>query len=581
VNTELSIDLNFRVGGAAGQGVQSIGEILSKTFARGGYDIFTHQDYESRIRGGHSFFHLRLSDKPVYAAPNKVNVLVALDDRTIEIHEDVMVPNSVIICDRSLREVSPEVERVHDIFDVPLMDIALEAGNKLYVNTVAMGAALGLIEFEFDILAGLIVEQFKKKGQTIIDENVKAARLGYEFTQQNYKGTCCYIIRPRTAPKTMILNSNEAVGIGALFAGCKFVSAYPMTPSTSIWVTMKALAHDDFVFVQTEDELSSINMALGAAYCGVRAMTTTSGGGFALMNEGFSLAGATETPIVVALVSRPGPATGLPTRTEQSDLEYVLHAGHGEFPRVIFAPSCQEEAFRLTVKAFNIAEKYHVPVVILQDQHLADSYRSVDPADFSIDEIKIERGPMATDEQIKASMDFKTHLVTESGVSPRAFPGTKGIIVATAGDEHDEYGHIIEDAETRNEQMEKRMRKLEALMKEIQEPLMYGPETAEISLIGWGSTYGAIREAVDILNNEGITTNMIHAVEVFPVHKAVGDFVAKAKRSFVVENNYTGQYANIIRAYTGKLPSGGINKYDGRPFAPEDIVKEIKRRTVA
>ncbi|WP_287584621.1 2-oxoacid:acceptor oxidoreductase subunit alpha [Candidatus Borrarchaeum sp.] len=580
MSTEFSIDLNFRVGGAAGQGVQSIGGILSKTFARGGYHIFTHQDYESRIRGGHSFFHLRLSDKPVYTAPNEVNVLIALDDRTIEIHQDVMVPNSVIICDRQLREVDPEVERIHDIFDVPLMNLAVEAGNKLYVNTVAMGAALGLIEFDFDILTGLITDEFKKKGQTIIDENVKAARSGYEFTQKNYKGTCCYTIKPRTAPKKMVLTSNEAVGLGALFAGCKFVSAYPMTPSTSIWVTMKALAHDDFVFVQTEDELASINMALGAAYGGVRTMTTTSGGGFALMNEGFSLAGATETPIVVALVSRPGPATGLPTRTEQSDLEYVLHAGHGEFPRVIFAPSCQEEAFRLTVKAFNIAEKYHVPVVILQDQHLADSYRSVDPADFSIDEIKIDRGPMAIDEQLKASMDFKTHLVTESGVSPRAFPGTKGIIVATAGDEHDEYGHIIEDAETRNEQLEKRMRKLDALMKEIQEPLIYGPETADISLIGWGSTYGAIREAVDILIEEGIITNMMHATEVFPVHKAVGDFVAKAKRSFVVENNYTGQYANIIRAYTGKLPSGRINKYDGRPFAPENIVEEIKRRMV-
>ncbi len=580
MSTEFSIDLNFRVGGAAGQGVQSIGGILSKTFARGGYHIFTHQDYESRIRGGHSFFHLRLSDKPVYTAPNEVNVLIALDDRTIEIHQDVMVPNSVIICDRQLREVDPEVERIHDIFDVPLMNLAVEAGNKLYVNTVAMGAALGLIEFDFDILTGLITDEFKKKGQTIIDENVKAARSGYEFTQKNYKGTCCYTIKPRTAPKKMVLTSNEAVGLGALFAGCKFVSAYPMTPSTSIWVTMKALAHDDFVFVQTEDELASINMALGAAYGGVRTMTTTSGGGFALMNEGFSLAGATETPIVVALVSRPGPATGLPTRTEQSDLEYVLHAGHGEFPRVIFAPSCQEEAFRLTVKAFNIAEKYHVPVVILQDQHLADSYRSVDPADFSIDEIKIDRGPMAIDEQLKASMDFKTHLVTESGVSPRAFPGTKGIIVATAGDEHDEYGHIIEDAETRNEQLEKRMRKLDALMKEIQEPLIYGPETADISLIGWGSTYGSIREAVDILIEEGIITNMMHATEVFPVHKAVGDFVAKAKRSFVVENNYTGQYANIIRAYTGKLPSGRINKYDGRPFAPENIVEEIKRRMV-
>jgi 2-oxoglutarate ferredoxin oxidoreductase subunit alpha len=307
-------------------------------------------------------------------------------------------------------------------------------------------------------------------------------------------------------------------------------------------------------------------------------MTTTSGGGFALMNEGLSLAGATETPIVVALVSRPGPATGLPTRTEQSDLEYVLHAGHGEFPRVIFAPSCQEEAFRLTVKAFNMAEKYHVVVVILQDQHLADSYRTIDPADFNIDEIKIERGPMATEEELKTSVDYKTHLVTESGVSPRALPGTQGVIVATAGDEHDEYGHIIEDAKTRNEQMEKRMRKLDALVKEIQVPLIYGPETADVSLIGWGSTYGAIKEAVDILNEKGITTNMMHVVEVFPVHKTVGEFVAKAKRSFVVENNYTGQYANMIRAYTGKLPSGGINKYDGRPFAPEQIVEEVKRR---
>jgi 2-oxoglutarate ferredoxin oxidoreductase subunit alpha len=318
-------------------------------------------------------------------------------------------------------------------------------------------------------------------------------------------------------------------------------------------------------------------MIIGAGYAGVRAMTATSGGGFCLMVEGLGLAGMTETPIVVVEGQRPGPAIGLPTRVEQSDLEFVLHAAHGEFPRAVLAPVSIEDAFWLTIKAFNLAEKYQLPVILLTDHHLASSYTTVDKFDLS--KVIIDRGLLYSEAETGT---YKRHLITDSGVSPRAFPLQGKALVVTDSDEHDEEGHLIEDAETRTRMMQKRMRKLVGLKKEIATPQLYGPEQAKTTLIGWGSTCGALREAVDILRNKKVSVNSVQLNELWPFPaEAVASVMDKAKNCYVIENNATGQLAHLIRAETGKKASGSILKYDGRPITPEYIVRELGKERLS
>ncbi len=372
----------------------------------------------------------------------------------------------------------------------------------------------------------------------------------------------------------MLITGNEAIALGAIAAGCKFMAAYPMTPATSIMEYMASKAKDfDLVVVQPEDEIAAINMIIGAAFAGVRAMTATSGSGFALMVEGLGLAGITETPIVAVVAQRPAPAVGLPTRTEQGDLQFVLTAAPGEFPRAILAPATVEDAFWLTVKAFNIADKYQLPVLLLTDQHLASSYTTVERFDAS--KVTIDRGLLFSG----GESGYRRHAITQSGISPRAFPGQEGILVATDADEHDEEGHIIEDAYTRTQMMLKRLRKLDGLREEIGSPRIYGPQNAETTLIGWGSTYGALKEAVDIMRGEGLDVNLLHLNEVWPFPtEAVLSALDQASRSFVVENNATGQLARLIRSETGKKVTAEILKFDGRPFTPALVADELKKR---
>jgi 2-oxoglutarate ferredoxin oxidoreductase subunit alpha len=374
----------------------------------------------------------------------------------------------------------------------------------------------------------------------------------------------------------MLVTGNEAVSLGAIAAGCKFMAAYPMTPASSIMEYMAAKSKDfDLVMVHAEDEIAAINMAIGAAYAGVRAMTATSGSGLCLMVEGLGLAGITETPVVIIDGQRPGPAVGLPTRTEQGDLQFVLHAHHGDFPRAVLAPATIEDAFWVTINAFNWAEKYQLPVIILTDQHLASSYATVDPLDLS--KITIDRGMLFSEEE-DDPLDYMRHRVTKSGISPRAFPGLGKALVVTDCDEHDEEGHLTEDAEERTAQVQKRLRKLLSLKQEIGTPQRYGPKKAETTLIGWGSTYGAIHEAVDSLRKEDASVNMLHLNELWPFPaKAVADAVSKARNSYAIENNATGQLAYLIKAETGYDVSGRILKYDGRPFTPAYIAQAVRK----
>ena len=569
----MSIDVNFMVGGEAGQGVQSVGSMLAKAFARGGYHVFADQDYESRVRGGHNFFRIRVAESRLGAIAEPVDILLALNKESIDLHRQKLTGSGVIIFDG---DKVKEAGGNRNLFGVPLDRLAEEkAGNKLMANTVALGAALGLVGYDFGILDRVLREHF---GAAEIQEgNVKAARAGYDYVQKNYKGDFDYHLRPISDVKRMLLNGNEALALGAIAAGCKFMAAYPMTPASSIMEYIAAKSRDlDLVMVHAEDEISAINMIIGAGYAGVRAMTATSGGGFSLMVEALGLAGMTETPIVVVNAQRPGPAIGLPTRVEQSDLEFAIYASHGEFPRAVLAPADIEDAFWIAVEAFNLAEKYQIPVILLTDQHLASSYATVDKFDLS--KVTIDRGSLFSAESAGKPAEYKRHRITRSGISPRAFPGQEGVLVATDSDEHDEEGHLIEDAETRTRMMQKRMRKVFGLKKEISPPRLYGPKRAETTLVGWGSTHGAIYEAAGILRKGGASVNSLHLSELWPFPaEAVIDVLDKAQSTYVIENNATGQLSHLIRAETGRKVSSKVLKYDGRPFTPACIVREVQK----
>ncbi|MCL4537498.1 MAG: 2-oxoacid:acceptor oxidoreductase subunit alpha [Nitrospirae bacterium] len=575
------MDYSIKIGGEARQGIQTIGDTLARVFSRAGYHIFTHQDYESRIRGGHNFFHIRFSDKPIMASREKIDILVALDKESIGQHENELSEYGQIIYD------SATLKQKHEksyFLDVPFVNLAVEhGGNKIMANTVATGAVLGMLGMELDILLEIIKDTFKKKGEDIIKANVNAAMAGHDYAVKECI-KCSFDIRGGLVGETlspprgkMLIAGNDAIGLGAIASGCKFYSAYPMTPSTGIMLYVASKAKEyGIVIEQAEDEIAAINMALGASFAGVRAMTGSSGGGFALMVEGLSLAAMTETPIVIALAQRPGPATGLPTRTEQAELQFALYTSHGEFPRVIFAPGTPEQAFYLTNKAFDIAEKYQIPVFILTDQYLADSQWTFDGFDLS--RIKYTDYRLKGD-SFKNLAEYKRHSFTDNGVSPLGVPGDAKHLVVTDSDEHDEEGHIVEDAETRIKMVNKRLfKKLPLIRKEIEPPSIYGHSNPEIVIVGWGSTYGVMKEAVDELSaNWDIA--MLHFSEIYPFPPTNKfnylNVLKSAKMTICAENNATGQFARLMRAETGYTFNRLINRFDGRPFTLESLIGEI------
>jgi 2-oxoglutarate ferredoxin oxidoreductase subunit alpha len=509
----------------------------------------------------------------ISAISNNVNMLIALDRASIDEHLGEL-DNGVVVLDRDAVKTGSENA---SFFHVPLYKLAEEVGgSKLYSNTVATGAAIGLLCYPFDILSKVLSNTFKKKGDEVIKKNIDSARAGFDYAQENYPGKCHFVLKPSKKPeKRMLITGNEAVGLGALASGLKFLSAYPMTPSTGVLNYVSANADSLGVVVeQVEDEIAALNMALGASFAGARSMTTTSGGGFSLMVEGLGLSGMTETPLVIVLCQRPGPATGLPTMTEQGDLEFVLHAAQGEFPRCVFAPKDAADGFYLTTKAFNIADKYQIPVFILSDQSLADSIFTCERFDQS--RIKIERH-LLRDSEVDGK-DYKRYRITKTGISPRALPGQVGALVVADSDEHDEEGHIDESIENRIQMTDKRMGKLEGLKKEMSPPEVYGRKNAALTLIGWGSTYGPLKEAVDLLNNKKISVNLLFFNEIYPLFgQVIKEILGKAVKTVCVENNVTGQFARVLRAELGFTVSHSILKYDGRPFSPEYIVKSLSK----
>ena len=567
------MDYTIKIGGEAGQGIQTIGDTLAKVFSRSGYHVFTHQDYESRIRGGHNFFQIRFSDKPVMSSRIKIDILVALDKESITLHEKELSDNGWIIYDSSALKQKYENQR---FLDIPFVKLAAEhGGSKIMANTVATGAVLGMLGMELGILLGIIKDTFGKKGEDIIKANVNAAVAGHDFSVKQCI-TCSFSAAPLAKPR-MLIAGIDSIGLGAVASGCKFYAAYPMTPSTGIMNYIAGKGEEYGIIVeQAEDEIAAINMALGASFAGVRAMTGTAGGGFALMVEGLSLSGMTETPIVIALGQRPAPATGFPTRTEQADLNFALYTSHGEFPRVIFAPGTPEQAFYLTNKAFDLTEKYQIPVIIMFDTYLSDSewtFEGFDVSKLRNTEYRL-RG-----EALQKLSEYKRHAFTESGVSPLAIPGEARHLVVTDSDEHDEEGHIVEDAETRIKMVNKRLfKKLPLIVQEIEPPVLHGDSNPDIVVAGWGSNYGVMRECIDTLS-KNVKIAMLHFSEIYPF-PSIDKFdymkvLNNAKLTICIENNATGQFARLMRAEAGFEFKASINRFDGRPFLLEELLEEI------
>lgn len=560
---------SIKIGGMAGQGIKSAGLAFSKIAARSGYHIYNYIEYPSLIRGGHNVMQTSFSADPVYSPIRAVHFLVALNQETIDLHKDELVDGAGIVFENEGKIDASVCQNKCNLFPVPLRKIATESGGQeITANNVALGAALAALGGDINLLLDIINEELSGKDGNLVQINQTAAKAGYDYFLQNYSYKINPILSPqKTENKMMVVNGTDAVGLGAVAAGLQYAAIYPMSPTSNILHFLAANQQKyGFIFKQAEDEISAINMSIGASFAGARTMTTTSGGGFCLMTEGYGLAGQTETPLVIVEGMRGGPGTGLPTWSEQGDLRMVLHSHQGEFPRIILASGDAKETFELTMKCFNLSEKYQTPVVLLLDKNILDHEQTF--AEFDTSNFEIDRGKITT----QKNPEYKRYEVTEDGISPRTFPGMGNYLVANS-DEHNPYGFSSETTEDRNAQMGKRLRKLETCSKEdMEKPILYGPENADITLVSWGSNKGSILEALKDLPN----VNYIHIqwISPFPAD-AVRDLLQKAKYLINIECNSTAQMAGLIREKTGIDILDKLLKNDGRPIYPEEIKEKI------
>jgi 2-oxoglutarate ferredoxin oxidoreductase subunit alpha len=570
-------DMTFKIAGAAGQGVESSGSGFAQALAQGGLHIFGLQDYMSRIRGGLNFFQVRVHTEPLYVHEDAVHILLPLSREALDAHKEDVVKGGGIIYDEGLKVDRRTIaNRGRKAMPVPLIEIAKEHGERVMANTAALGAAAGVVGYSYERLADVIRRNFKRKGGEVVAANLRVARVAYLFAEERYAPDFEWKLEEvADAPKRMIMSGNRALALGALAGGCRFMSAYPMTPATSIIEWLAKHEHEYGVVTKhAEDEIAAVCMAIGANHLGARAMTATSGGGFSLMSEALGLAGMNEIPLVVVNAQRGGPSTGLPTRTEQSDLLFVLHASQGEFPRLVLAPGTVEECFECGWRAFNLAEKYQTPVIILTDQLLASSLRTIEVEDIEFDRVEIDRGSLLSDAELdELTEPYKRHAFSKDGISPRAVPGHPNAVYATASDEHDEFGHIAEDMENRVKMMQKRMTKLETARQDIEPPTRCGPEQAPTVLIGWGSTYGVLREVVERLEGEA---RLVHFRDLWPFPAEAAAEALQGGRLVVVENNYTGQFKRLLQSETCIQVDHTISRYDGRAFSPEGVIAGLQ-----
>jgi len=558
------VDYSLKIGGAAGQGVQTVADSLSKVFLRHGYSVFATKDYQSRIRGGHTFTQIRIADRPLSAMSERVDLLVCLNEETYTLHASEVQDGFV------LGSIQEERDFPATVIQVDFKKIARDLGNQLYANMVAVGSVLGLLGLELTEMEKLIKKYFEKKGNEVVEGNISALRSGKDALTDNRHSPVLKDIQKESDNENILLNGNDAVGLGAVLSGCSFYTGYPMTPSTGILNFMASRSREYGIVVeQAEDEIAAINMAIGASYTGARAMTGTSGGGFCLMVEGLGLAAMTETPIVVLNGQRPGPSTGLPTRTSQGDLAFVIHASHDEFPRFVLAPREPEDALNTVIRAFNLAEKFQVPVIIMTDQYLADS-------EWTYSELFLNEKAESPD-FAEAVEGYKRYSLTESGVSPRALPGSGPGLVVADSDEHDEHGHITEDLDLRVKMQEKRMRKEKNMRGWVRPPLR--EEGQDLTLVGWGSTYGILREARDRLREKDVRAGLCHFTDVFPLPPDIHEIFEALPNPVIVEGNYLGQFARLLEQETGLRFPRRINTYNGRPILVEELLRRLEEVT--
>lgn len=574
------VDLSIAIGGAAGQGIATPGDILARIFVRRGLHLNAYNAYQSIVRGGHIFLTLRTSDAPVLSFGDKLDILLALNQDTMDRHLKLMKPGSSVLYNKDKIKPNAAAPGI-ELCPFSVKELAPQVKGDLVQNTIALSAVLRLIGVEFKTLEDILTLQFKRKGEAVIAENVGVARAGYEYAA-GFKPIPFSL--PDTGKPLAFFEGNQALAMGGAAAGVRFYCAYPMSPSSGVLHWMARHARRLGIMVrQVEDEIGVINMAIGAAHAGCRAMCATSGGGFALMTEGLGAAAMMEIPLVCINVQRAGPATGVPTKTEQGDLWQVMGAGQGDYPRIIVAPTNISDCFKTVPQLFNLADKFQCPGIILSDLLLSEGRSSIDPAelDFSV---PIERGAVIG---LNGSLPplnggYKRYELTETGVSSRAIPGTPGFEHVVATDDHDEDGVLISDEYTnphkRQAMHEKRMRKMERILPLIEPPQLWGAEDAQVTLLGWGSTEGVIREAIQKLaTEEGIDANALQIKWIVPLHvAAITSTLSKSNKIVIVENNYSGQFARYLRSETGIVADAHIRKYDGEPFMPHHIVDGVK-----
>ena len=569
------------IGGAAGQGVATPGDIFAKIFARRGLHLNAYNAYQSIIRGGHTFLTIRAGIKEVTCFGDHIDLLIPLNQDSMDRHLGLMRPGSAVIYNADTIKPGSHTNGTQ-LCPLPVNQLSKGSRSKVEQNTLALAASLKMMGVGFEPLAEILTEQFLRKGDKVVTENLAIARIGYDYAAANFQPFPNPL--PMSDGQYAVLSGNIALAMGGAAAGVKFYCAYPMSPSTGVLHWMAAHAREAGIMVrQVEDEIGVINMAIGAAHAGVRAMCATSGGGFALMTEGLGMSAMMETPVVVVDVQRAGPSTGVPTKTEQGDLWQMLGAGFGDFPRLIAAPTDIADCFKLVPEMHNLADRFQCPGIILGDLLLSEGRSSVDPKQLNF-ETKIDRGEMIVSaDPTKETNGYKRYKITESGISPRAIPGVPGHTHTAATDEHDEDGVLISDEFTnpakRRAMMEKRQRKVSGIEAAVELPALIGPPDADVTLVGWGSTKGVIREAVAILNEEGISTNQLQIRWLVPLHgKAILNILELSKYTIIVENNYSGQFARYLRSETSYVPNGYIRKYDGEPFMPHHIVEAVKEQ---
>jgi len=562
-----SEDISLVLGGSAGQGLQTIEKVITMLFQKKGYHVFSTSEYMSRVRGGSNSVEIRVSNERKQAFTKRIDIAFPLDCDSFDRLQKRFDEKTIVIGNADCFQEKKQGN--YTFIPIPLLKSAEDIGGKIFMNTITAGIILALFSVDDAGFREYLTRVFSHKGEDIIKKNIEAAEKGRVLGEMLRKEHAITLeVSQQDRKNELYLDGSHAVALGALAGGCNFMSSYPMSPSTGVLNAMAEYSQKlDIAVEQVEDEITAINMAMGAWYAGSRAIVSTSGGGFALMAETLSLSGMTENPVVIHLAQRPGPATGLPTRTEQGDLEFVLYGGHGSFPRVVFSPGNAEECFTCSKKAFEIADKFQVPTIIMTDQFLVDSRSEADACVFEMEE-KPQKYFIETDDS------YKRYTLTNDGLSPRGIPGFGTGFVHVDSDEHDEDGYIIEDSEMREKMMEKRMYRLELLKENALPPVYSGKENPAFLLVGWGSTHGVISEVVKRLGNKHV--GYMHISQIFPLHQEVEDRIQRADIVIVIENNMTGQCADLLSKVCKKQMNHRIVQYDGWPFSVEELEKSVQ-----